>query len=1274
MKILERLKKTFSDLKSNLHDIIGKKNQSEEVYGSLTPKIITDCRMDEYFKALDFAFSKRDVKNIAITGPYGAGKSTVILSYLTAKLKKDYINVSLADFSISGKKDEKPPENAEIELSILQQILYKENKDNLPDSRVDRIQSRDLNHVISLFVTSASIAFPLFLFCLSVFPKKILSSFGASDSIIYLVNNAYPERLWCSIILAFITLFFIVRVASKAGIFDKKLKLSKLAFLQASAEVAQQESSSLLNNCLDEIVYFFSRSNNKIVVFEDLDRLGNTEVFVKLREINQIVNNNLKNNPVRFVYACRDDIFLGSDIRTKFFDFILPVVPVLDARNAYTHLRNILKNFPIRHDVLLKQTSLYISDMRSLQNIANEFNLFRRIVDENKNEAKIFAIIFYKNIYAQDYNLTDKNSGVLYSIVRDYRLKKLHKEYFNYLDEDKDALHAKLERLKKESASSAADVRLEIICRYISKPLWPILNFAHDQYGGRQGTDSYQPVQLYESEDCFLKFFGSDYSVYIGYHNQNYGNYHYYRAEADNVIDEYNERAKLVSTDRIKEYKRTAVELNEVKEKIRIRNSITIADLITMIGEEKFKVIAQDYIEKCKDPDILDEKQLETVRTGFRRGGFEALYYLLTNGYIMQDYMMFRSIFHEGTISVNDNDYIKAVGRFTGCKEVNDSFSLDDEKDVLSELIEQNYIYREGAIHHQLVTYMMNKQNTVNERHLSGMISKIFEKNSDEVISIFDILDSKFTQQESFKSFIVVSMEKNRYLDRMLSLIEGRESDEIQTKIIINMVAFVDINTSEDREQYRKFVEGSGYKLVSQLNSETFKPFMDNILKLGVVYDHVTLPVTLLEHNALRFVADNEMYRFDKANFRTVVAGLIEDDKVTCESVDAHPLSLVADYKLSNVKSAIEDNIDAFALEIFIGSEEKSETIVGLLQYPSLSNKVKVKILEKMQFTLPDLHLFNEAVDVGLEGVSWHDLFYQYDHVEPDWKPLLAYIYEECNISVLSDYINKNATELSNQHVDLVDGDKYDLLYMKVICNDDISDNAYASILTSIIINEKWWDERLSFSNFHRIVVNNKVCLNHESFNKVIGLFDVLTDDSECRTFLCWFIQYKNEFLSNTDFYLRADHDAVLLEDLLSEICSSSDFSVKEKAELLLKYNTTYSDSFLDSLKLSSDVIKMMVKLSPSDSLKISLIIRLLMYKDIGRADIADMVSELDETEYRKLFSQQTATLTLSNNKEAESFMLALQESELIVEWSSRQDGKYSVICRKKSRQETGNS
>lgn len=57
-------------------------------YDTLTPKIITDDSVKPYFDALDFAFTKQDVKNIAITGPYGAGKSTVILSYLQSRLKR----------------------------------------------------------------------------------------------------------------------------------------------------------------------------------------------------------------------------------------------------------------------------------------------------------------------------------------------------------------------------------------------------------------------------------------------------------------------------------------------------------------------------------------------------------------------------------------------------------------------------------------------------------------------------------------------------------------------------------------------------------------------------------------------------------------------------------------------------------------------------------------------------------------------------------------------------------------------------------------------------------------------------------------------------------------------------------------------------------------------------------------------------------------------------------------------------------------------------------
>lgn len=810
---------------------------------------------------------------------------------------------------------------------------------------------------------------------------------------------------------------------------------------------------------------------------------------------------------------------------------------------------------------------------------------------------------------------------------------------------------------------------MEIICRYLPKYLWSGLYFSNANYDS-YGVENFPPNMLYEDESDFIRFFSLKNKPYVRYDSRGNNN-NCFEVDISNVTDEYMERVKLISSGRTAEYKKTAGELEEVKRKVKVKNSITLADLVSNIGEKEFKKIAQEYIDKCDDPDIIDQQQLETIRSGFRRGGFEVLYYLLTNEYIMQDYMMFRSIFHEGAISVNDNDYIKAVGRLTNGENVNNSFTLDDEKEVISELAAQNYIYREGAVHHQLVTYMMKNKNALHERYLSGMISNIFEKNAESVISVFSVLSSKFTLPDSFKAFITLALGTHRYLDRMLALLEGRESDAIQIKIIINMIAFVDPAVSEDTENYRQFVEDRGYQLISQLDADTLEPFLRNIKRLGVVYDDITLPVTDIEIEALRFIADNEMYRFNKASFRTVVAGLAQDDDVTGETVDARPLSLVNDLKLKNVNAHIDSNIDVFAREIFMGSEENSETIVSLLLHPFLSYEVKAEILEKMQFKVPDLALFKEDVDVEVEGLSWHDLFYRYDHVEAGWPSLLAYIYEECNMSVLTGYIEKHALTLSSQHVDLTDGDKYDILYRKVICNDELSDHAYAAVLKSLYINAECWDETLSFRNFRRIVENNRVSLTPETFKKATDRFGALTDDSECRTFLLWFTQYKDEFLSDTHFYLLADGDDAFIEELLTEICSSDDFSVKEKATLLVKHNTDYNEKLLDSLKLSSDVIKCMIKLWSDDSHKISLIIRLLTYKDIGRSDIAEMVSELDEAEYRKLFSQQTATLILSNSSEGESFLSALQKSGLILEWLLRDDGKYYVTCRKKSRQDS---
>lgn len=81
---------------------------------------------------------------------------------------------------------------------------------------------------------------------------------------------------------------------------------------------------------------------------------------------------------LRFFYLLRDDIFENKD-HTKFFDYIMPVVPVLDSSNSYNKVREYLENagiFGQFDDHFLRGVSLYIDDLRVVKNIFNEFLIY----------------------------------------------------------------------------------------------------------------------------------------------------------------------------------------------------------------------------------------------------------------------------------------------------------------------------------------------------------------------------------------------------------------------------------------------------------------------------------------------------------------------------------------------------------------------------------------------------------------------------------------------------------------------------------------------------------------------------------------------------------------------------------------------------------------------------------------------------------------------------------------------------------------------------------
>ena len=85
---------------------------------------------------------------------------------------------------------------------------------------------------------------------------------------------------------------------------------------------------------------FFEETGYTIVLFEDIDRFKDTQIFAKLRELNLILNSakQIGQKPIRFIYALRDNVFTGTE-RVKFFDFILPIVPKVSRKIPCPFLR-----------------------------------------------------------------------------------------------------------------------------------------------------------------------------------------------------------------------------------------------------------------------------------------------------------------------------------------------------------------------------------------------------------------------------------------------------------------------------------------------------------------------------------------------------------------------------------------------------------------------------------------------------------------------------------------------------------------------------------------------------------------------------------------------------------------------------------------------------------------------------------------------------------------------------------------------------------------------
>jgi len=110
-------------------------------------------------------------------------------------------------------------------------------------------------------------------------------------------------------------------------------------------------------------------------------------------------------------------MFLDKE-RTKFFDFMIPIIPVINFSNSGEKLRGICKNLDLKvKDELIDDLCIFIEDMRLLYNIVNELSIYSKKLGKNLDINKLFAMIIYKNVYPNDFTKLNENSGILFTFI-----------------------------------------------------------------------------------------------------------------------------------------------------------------------------------------------------------------------------------------------------------------------------------------------------------------------------------------------------------------------------------------------------------------------------------------------------------------------------------------------------------------------------------------------------------------------------------------------------------------------------------------------------------------------------------------------------------------------------------------------------------------------------------------------------------------------------------------------------------------------------------------
>ncbi|MFR9276172.1 hypothetical protein [Finegoldia magna] len=1025
-------------------------------FHKLTPTKV-DINSESYRiieKALNQAYDDNDIKNIAITGIYGSGKSSILKTYYSTNLKKsELINVSIADFDSyldqNSKKNDNHKDNKEdednssndlstnylnnsnriksAEKQIINQILYQIPSNKIPLSKF-KVKNKRKIRDISFFSTCLILVILGILMSLKIefiysYFYKLLAFSNLNN-----VNNIKPKFFIDSFII-FSILFPLISLSIWLGR-RVSIKLNKFNFKGAESELIENDNTNILDQEARELVYLIWSSGVKTVIFEDLDRFNDISIFVRLREINSLINFKSEET-VRFIYVIRDDLFESKD-RVKFFDLIIPVIPSMTSKNSKGKILDIFGDiedkFSISKKVLLG-LSLYIDDMRLLYSIRNEYEIYSKSIDIDKNADEIFSLIVLKNIFPKEYEELERDRGYLYEILN--KRESLNTIY-------KKSLQTKIkekEELKK------------LIVKRVSDFL--AVNIPKNYRFDNTNNDSYGKI-MYE----WSRNKNKDYLIYNG----NYGSNYKYSSFIDELCkhdDSLKNRLEEIDYDDIYiKIDSLSDEIDNLNKKINMRNSSQMSYLLNQLSDE----------------DLMDffEENNEVYNPITKDHYFPLIRYLLLTGLVDENYWRYKGFFYDSDIGRNDNIYISRV--LSG-KNIENNFKLEKPDFVLEYLKLDDYS-RKDIVNYDLIELLIS---TDKDKELYEVFKVILQNNDQEAIEYIN--SYKYGILKKFTFLISKSDFSGLWLDL--------KNQVIPKELKLKFIGLICLNKNiETNEEFNEYVENNSNIL--ELNYLEEKQEMLKAMKaLDIKFTDVSN--IEIDDNIAKFILDNNMFNLNLDNVINLLSVYLSKNKDDISKRlfrymydDSLLLDSLREVVISNIDNFIE-KYNEFVQKNKINSDTGELAFLEILK-SNLNDDYKKIFIKNEETVIKNISSLKS--DKILIDLADNDLI-QYNE-----NNILEFYNNTTKVNPIINIINLNyhlEFELPNEmYIDLINSSllNYDL-FKKVIYKVSNSINSLSSDLSR----EKY--KLLLKNNLIKFNIDNfETFLNIEELNLIVDYMD----------------------------------------------------------------------------------------------------------------------------------------------------------------------------------------